>query len=182
MENINTNYIRQVPNKISLNDVENIDLMFNTKGNFSVLSEYQLSGIQEVREHNYDAHNEYNLNGEIISEEEIVGSNGDFYIGFYSEIAYLQLRVCYRNDMVTIVRYRSADKDAEMGEWNSDITFIIHHNSALCRKAEVNQGFKSLIEKANEYEYCIARGYKIYDDFIIEEEIIEDIEELEEVI
>lgn len=147
LENVKKSHKKQIPSTITLDCAE---FWFNTPNNISVLSEYQLGGIKEVREHNYSNKHEYNLDGEIINEEDIIGCNGDFYLGWYTEIAYIQLYVPYRCDDFTIIRYRSADKDARQGEWNSDIKFIVHHNEKICRNAERNVAFRQLMELASE--------------------------------
>ena len=147
LEDIITNHEQKVPVEKSF---ENAEFLFNTPNNISVLSEYQLGGVKEVREHNYSDRHEYNINGEIINEEDIIGCNGNFYIGLYTEIAYIQLYVPYRCDDFTIIRYRSADKDARQSEWNSDIKFIVHHDAEICRNAEKNVAFRQLMELASE--------------------------------
>ena len=151
LEDIVKNHEQKVP--IDNKSFENAEFLFNTPNHISVLSEYQLSGIKEVREHNYSNKHEYNLDGEIINEEDIIGCNGDFYLGWYTEIAYVQLYVPYRCDDFTIIRYRSADIDARQGEWNSDIKFIVHHNAEICREAERNVAFRSFLSKMAEIEH-----------------------------
>ena len=177
LEDVRTNHIEKVPSKMTY---KNASFWFNTPNNNAVLSEYQLQGIKEVRMHNYSNKNEYNIDGWIINEEDIIGSDGGFYIGHYSEIAYLQLRVTYRCNDFTIIRYRSADKDADIGDWNSDIKFIVFHTAEQKDKAVRNVNFRNLIELANDIEFH--RNYfRTNFDIIDEEEIIEEIDELEEI-
>lgn len=180
IKDVKKDYIRQVPSSINFDDFENIDLLFNTPNNYSVLSEYQLESIKEVRMHNYSPKNEYNLDGEIISEEEIIGSNGNFYTGFYSEIAYLQLRIVYQCDDFTIIRYRSADKDSIVNEWNSDIKFIVFHNKQFREEAEVNTAFKCLMAELDEYVYKAYTNNDYFNELDDLEIIDEDLDELEE--
>lgn len=174
MESINKEHLEIVPMDKTY---KNAEFLFNTPGAISVLSEYQLASIQEVRMHNYNPNHEYNIDGNIISEQEIVGSDGDFYIGYYTEIAYIQLYVPYRCNDFTIVRYRSADQDAAQNEWNSDIKFIICHNREEKIHAQACWAFQCLIEQINEYEWNILNSFS-YDDEIIDE--LDDIEEIEE--
>lgn len=175
LENVNKKHLKIVP--MDNKKYEHAEYLFNTPGATSVLSEYQLAGIQEVRMHNYDPNHEYNIDGNIISEQEIIGSDGSFYIGYYTEIAYVQLYVPYRCDDFTIVRYRSADKDAAQNEWNSDIKFIIFHDKEEKVQAQVCWAFQCLIGQVNEYEWNIYLNSFSYDDEIID--LDDDIEEIE---
>lgn len=168
------NHVKKIPEEVTIE--KNTQFWFNNKGHYSVLSEYQLGNVKEVREHNYSVFNEYNMDGEIINEQEIIGDE-NFYIGFYTDIAYIQLYVPYRCDDFTIIRHRTSDKDdiPRQGKWNNDIKFIVFHSKEDRINAKVNFAFQNFLQDAFYLESSKYQKYKVIEEDFEDIEIIEDL-------